>query len=158
MYRLSVMVIQCNNAHFRTRYASRSTSSRIPNQHLSLWHPHPPLHFIATVTMPDTEKPTVAANKPRTRQRVYKPAPPIPVPDINEDAAERKRVLNVLAQRRYRALHTTLPMRCRSNHPRSTKATITFRNIGQPKRKSKALHTASSGYPTANPRHDRGGA
>ena len=38
---------------------------------------------------------------PRTRQRVYKAPPPLAVPDINEDAAERKRVLNVLAQRRY---------------------------------------------------------
>lgn len=27
------------------------------------------------------------------------------VPDIAEDAAERKRVLNILAQRRYRKLH-----------------------------------------------------
>ncbi|SPN99603.1 uncharacterized protein DNG_02455 [Cephalotrichum gorgonifer] len=39
---------------------------------------------------------------PRTRQRVYKAPPPLAVPDIEEDAAERKRVLNVLAQRRYR--------------------------------------------------------
>ena len=38
---------------------------------------------------------------PRTRQRVHKAPPPLAVPDINEDAAERKRVLNVLAQRRY---------------------------------------------------------
>ena len=38
---------------------------------------------------------------PRTRQRVYKTPPALAVPDINEDAAERKRVLNVLAQRRY---------------------------------------------------------
>ncbi|KAJ6444322.1 transcription activator acu-15 [Purpureocillium lavendulum] len=40
--------------------------------------------------------------KPRTRQRVYKAPPPLDVPDIDDDAAERKRVLNVLAQRRYR--------------------------------------------------------
>ena len=32
---------------------------------------------------------------------MYKAPPPLAVPDINEDAAERKRVLNVLAQRRY---------------------------------------------------------
>lgn len=38
---------------------------------------------------------------PRTRQRVHKTPPALAVPDINEDAAERKRVLNVLAQRRY---------------------------------------------------------
>ncbi|KAM0328024.1 hypothetical protein ACHAQA_005425 [Verticillium albo-atrum] len=41
-------------------------------------------------------------NRPKTRQRVHKAPPPLDVPDIDEDAAERKRVLNVLAQRRYR--------------------------------------------------------
>ncbi|KAL2021584.1 hypothetical protein VTK56DRAFT_6937 [Thermocarpiscus australiensis] len=40
--------------------------------------------------------------RPRTRQRIYKPPPALAVPNIEEDAAERKRVLNVLAQRRYR--------------------------------------------------------
>ncbi|KAI0206396.1 hypothetical protein F4808DRAFT_118186 [Astrocystis sublimbata] len=40
--------------------------------------------------------------KPRTRQRIQKNPPPLTAPDINQDAAERKRVLNVLAQRRYR--------------------------------------------------------
>ncbi|KAL2194000.1 hypothetical protein P885DRAFT_80772 [Corynascus similis CBS 632.67] len=39
---------------------------------------------------------------PRRRQRVHKPSQPLVVPDIQENAAERKRVLNVLAQRRYR--------------------------------------------------------
>ncbi|KAI1330984.1 hypothetical protein F5Y16DRAFT_361865 [Xylariaceae sp. FL0255] len=39
---------------------------------------------------------------PGTRQRIHKEPPPLTVPDINADAAERKRVLNVLAQRRYR--------------------------------------------------------
>lgn len=42
------------------------------------------------------------ANRPRTRQRVHKEPPALDVPNINDDAAERKRVLNVLAQRRYR--------------------------------------------------------
>ncbi|GKT98900.1 hypothetical protein FLAG1_00681 [Fusarium langsethiae] len=42
------------------------------------------------------------ANRPRTRQRAYKKPPVLDVPDIDQDAAERKRVLNVLAQRRYR--------------------------------------------------------
>ena len=42
--------------------------------------------------------------KPRTRQRVYKAPPALEIPDIDQDAAERKRVLNVLAQRRYREL------------------------------------------------------
>ncbi|KAG8667260.1 hypothetical protein FPOAC2_12418 [Fusarium poae] len=41
-------------------------------------------------------------NRPRTRQRAYKKPPVLDVPDIDQDAAERKRVLNVLAQRRYR--------------------------------------------------------
>lgn len=41
-------------------------------------------------------------NKPRTRQRAHKAPPALNVPDINDDATERKRVLNVLAQRRYR--------------------------------------------------------
>lgn len=41
-------------------------------------------------------------NRPRTRQRRHKSPPPIDVPDIDQDAAERKRLLNVLAQRRYR--------------------------------------------------------
>lgn len=40
-------------------------------------------------------------NLRRTRQRVYKPRPPLNIPTIIENAAERKRVLNVLAQRRY---------------------------------------------------------
>ncbi|KAI0431025.1 hypothetical protein F5Y09DRAFT_330657 [Xylaria sp. FL1042] len=40
--------------------------------------------------------------KPKTRQRIHKEPPALAVPDINDDAAERKRVLNVLAQRRYR--------------------------------------------------------
>ncbi|KAL7915757.1 hypothetical protein GGI35DRAFT_430595 [Trichoderma velutinum] len=40
--------------------------------------------------------------KPRSRQRTLKPAPVLEVPDIEENAPERKRILNVLAQRRYR--------------------------------------------------------
>ncbi|PTB70923.1 hypothetical protein BBK36DRAFT_1108462 [Trichoderma citrinoviride] len=42
-----------------------------------------------------------SGNKPRSRQRTYKPAPVLEVPDIEENASERKRILNVLAQRRY---------------------------------------------------------
>ncbi|CAI6098400.1 unnamed protein product [Clonostachys chloroleuca] len=45
---------------------------------------------------------TSEAVRPRTRQRLYKAPPTLDVPDIDQDAAERKRVLNVLAQRRYR--------------------------------------------------------
>ncbi|KAM7203322.1 protein of unknown function (DUF3425) domain containing protein [Rhypophila sp. PSN 637] len=41
-------------------------------------------------------------NRPRTRQRKSKPSPALEIPDIEENAAERKRLLNVLAQRRYR--------------------------------------------------------
>ncbi|KAI5463142.1 hypothetical protein BGZ63DRAFT_353343 [Mariannaea sp. PMI_226] len=43
-----------------------------------------------------------STGRPRTRQRAYKQPPTLAVPDIDDDAAERKRVLNVLAQRRYR--------------------------------------------------------
>ena len=43
-----------------------------------------------------------AYKKPRTRQRIHKSPPTLAVPNINDDASERKRVLNVLAQRRYR--------------------------------------------------------
>ncbi|KAM3449055.1 hypothetical protein MY3296_007253 [Beauveria thailandica] len=42
------------------------------------------------------------SGKPRSRQRAYKTPPQLDVPDIEDDAAERKRILNVLAQRRYR--------------------------------------------------------
>ncbi|CAG7564794.1 unnamed protein product [Fusarium equiseti] len=45
---------------------------------------------------------SATANRPRTRQRAYKKPPTLDVPDIDQDATERKRVLNVLAQRRYR--------------------------------------------------------
>ncbi|KAK1969439.1 hypothetical protein LY78DRAFT_350661 [Colletotrichum sublineola] len=41
-------------------------------------------------------------NRTRARQRMPKAAPALEVPDIEQDASERKRVLNVLAQRRYR--------------------------------------------------------
>ncbi|KAH7031410.1 uncharacterized protein B0I36DRAFT_122643 [Microdochium trichocladiopsis] len=51
----------------------------------------------------------------RTRQRLHKPPTPLDVPDINDDAAERKRVLNVLAQRRYRE-------RKRQSKPKNTTA------------------------------------
>ncbi|KAM0252277.1 hypothetical protein ACHAP5_001263 [Fusarium lateritium] len=49
-----------------------------------------------------TEATTILPNRPRTRQRAYKQPPSLDVPNIDQDAAERKRVLNVLAQRRYR--------------------------------------------------------
>ncbi|KAI1877570.1 hypothetical protein JX265_003578 [Neoarthrinium moseri] len=53
--------------------------------------------------MADERNPvTDPGKRPRTRQRIHKAPPELEVPDINNDAAERKRVLNVLAQRRYR--------------------------------------------------------
>ncbi|KAL7821014.1 hypothetical protein V8C26DRAFT_349102 [Trichoderma gracile] len=55
---------------------------------------------MSTKTSPQADDSRV--NKPRTRQRSYKPAPVLEVPDIEENAPERKRILNVLAQRRYR--------------------------------------------------------
>ncbi|KAM0255845.1 hypothetical protein ACHAQJ_005350 [Trichoderma viride] len=42
-----------------------------------------------------------STGKPRSRRRTYKPPPTLDVPDIDENAPERKRILNVLAQRRY---------------------------------------------------------
>lgn len=45
---------------------------------------------------------SAGTNRPKARQRRHKSPPPIDVPDIDQDAAERKRLLNVLAQRRYR--------------------------------------------------------
>ncbi|KHN97991.1 uncharacterized protein MAM_04380 [Metarhizium album ARSEF 1941] len=59
-------------------------------------------------------------SRPRTRQRVYKPPPPLEVPDIEDDAAERKRILNVLAQRRYREKKRQKRMRGNSNGSKST--------------------------------------
>lgn len=47
-------------------------------------------------------RPSRSTGQPRTRQRRHKSPPALDVPDIEQDAAERKRVLNVLAQRRYR--------------------------------------------------------
>ncbi|TQV96053.1 hypothetical protein V2A60_003499 [Cordyceps javanica] len=47
-------------------------------------------------------EPRHQSGQPRTRQRAYKAPPQLDVPEIEDDAAERKRVLNVLAQRRYR--------------------------------------------------------
>ncbi|KAI1744090.1 hypothetical protein F4680DRAFT_406169 [Xylaria scruposa] len=50
----------------------------------------------------DKSTPDIEYRKPKTRQRIHKQPPALAVPDINDDATERKRVLNVLAQRRYR--------------------------------------------------------
>ncbi|KAI1755278.1 hypothetical protein F4782DRAFT_490884 [Xylaria castorea] len=50
----------------------------------------------------DKSTPDIEYRKPKTRQRFLKEPPALAVPNINDDAAERKRVLNVLAQRRYR--------------------------------------------------------
>ncbi|KAK6214064.1 hypothetical protein LQW54_004841 [Pestalotiopsis sp. IQ-011] len=55
--------------------------------------------------MPDTEEHSTSSRSSKhskSRQRVHKPPAALEVPDINEDASERKRILNVLAQRRYR--------------------------------------------------------
>lgn len=56
--------------------------------------------MVETIPVPTT------ANRPRTRQRAYKKPPVLDVPDIDQDATERKRVLNVLAQRRYRKYYS----------------------------------------------------
>ena len=68
----------------------------------------------SAVELDNTSKPSKMTSveshyvRPRTRQRVLKQPPPLDVPNINDDAAERKRVLNVLAQRRYRACFSFL--------------------------------------------------
>ncbi|KAH8164599.1 hypothetical protein CIB48_g3653 [Xylaria polymorpha] len=54
------------------------------------------------MTALDESTPDFGYRKPKTRQRIHKEPPTLTVPDINNDATERKRVLNVLAQRRYR--------------------------------------------------------
>jgi len=58
-----------------------------------------------SLTLPEADAMAQSSNatyiRPKTRQRVHKPPPVLDVPDINKDAGERKRVLNVLAQRRY---------------------------------------------------------
>ncbi|KAK4234445.1 hypothetical protein C8A03DRAFT_47220 [Achaetomium macrosporum] len=64
--------------------------------------------------------PTTPAERPRTRQRVHKPPPTLTVPDIDEDAAERKRVLNVLAQRRYRQRKREARLGARAPHEGTT--------------------------------------
>ncbi|KAK3305991.1 uncharacterized protein B0T15DRAFT_417003 [Chaetomium strumarium] len=64
--------------------------------------------------MPTTR--STPADRPRTRQRVHKPPPALSVPDIDEDAAERKRVLNVLAQRRYRRRKREARLGARAPH------------------------------------------
>ncbi|GJC96925.1 hypothetical protein CH63R_07779 [Colletotrichum higginsianum IMI 349063] len=58
--------------------------------------------------------PHTTNNRPKTRQRIPKAAPALEVPHIEEDASERKRVLNVLAQRRYRKTHRLIapPVPC----------------------------------------------
>ncbi|KAI0525860.1 hypothetical protein F5B22DRAFT_256939 [Xylaria bambusicola] len=54
------------------------------------------------MTITSNSTPDTGYRKPKTRQRIHKEPPELAVPNINDDAAERKRVLNVLAQRRYR--------------------------------------------------------
>lgn len=66
-----------------------------------------PLILVPVLIMsPSSSQSSQPARAPRraARQRIRKDPPPLAVPDINDDAAERKRVLNVLAQRRYREL------------------------------------------------------
>ncbi|KAM0416305.1 hypothetical protein ACHAPD_005224 [Fusarium lateritium] len=74
-------------------------------------------------------------NRPRTRQRAYKQPPTLDVPDIDQDAAERKRVLNVLAQRRYREKKrlSRLKAKSTSNDVTQNSDPEPFRNVnGEP--------------------------
>ncbi|KAL7789560.1 hypothetical protein V8C37DRAFT_386319 [Trichoderma ceciliae] len=59
--------------------------------------------------------------KSGSRQRSYKPPPVLEVPDIEENAAERKRILNVLAQRRYREKKRLRRQKEKSNEKRNEK-------------------------------------
>ncbi|KLU82662.1 hypothetical protein MAPG_01733 [Magnaporthiopsis poae ATCC 64411] len=61
---------------------------------------------------PSSSQSSQSTRAPRraARQRIRKDPPPLAVPDINDDAAERKRVLNVLAQRRYRQRKKQQPL------------------------------------------------
>ncbi|CRK44288.1 hypothetical protein BN1723_000974 [Verticillium longisporum] len=63
-------------------------------------------------------------NRPKTRQRVHKAPPVLDVPDIDEDAAERKRVLNVLAQRRYRERKREARTKSKDSKPRDDLSTV----------------------------------
>ncbi|CAK7227846.1 hypothetical protein SBRCBS47491_006707 [Sporothrix bragantina] len=74
----------------------------------------------ATRTTPPTSTTNTAYAAPKTRQRIHKPPEPLAVPDIEEDAAERKRVLNVLAQRRYRERRRQKKAKAGSAPPAST--------------------------------------
>lgn len=104
-YLLSVMVQQCTNTpnsyalcwvespfniHKFTKRSRALLSSSFPTRY--------------KFSMNDTG---TMANRPKTRQRTYKQPPSLAVPNIDDDATERKRVLNVLAQRRYREFLTT---------------------------------------------------
>ena len=68
------------------------------------------IHTMSANTSPQADD--SSGNKPRSRQRTYKPAPVLEVPDIEENASERKRILNVLAQRRYSQYYPLSGSRC----------------------------------------------
>lgn len=97
------------------------------------------------MTALDESTPDFGYRKPKTRQRIHKEPPTLTVPDINNDATERKRVLNVLAQRRYR------------EHPRLLlpieKSLIC--NLGERKRQAKGRGRAENATSSPQPDNTR---
>ncbi|KAH7328004.1 hypothetical protein B0I35DRAFT_6196 [Stachybotrys elegans] len=93
--------------------------------------------------------------RPRTRQRAFKAPPPLNVPDIDEDAAERKRVLNVLAQRRYRERKRANRLKAAHAQPQPqldagyTADTADTATADEPGPSSRSQGTVESGVPVA---------
>jgi len=103
-YPISVMFAQCDNRAIRTpRYVALFFYGQTCRRNLFAFNSDNigQTNTVAMSKRPDTCVSSLECARPRTRQRIHKPPPVIAVPDIDEDAAERKRVLNVLAQRRY---------------------------------------------------------
>ncbi|KAI8956152.1 hypothetical protein F4801DRAFT_4047 [Xylaria longipes] len=82
------------------------------------------------MTAVDSSTPDIEYRKPKTRQRIHKEPPSLAVPNINDDATERKRVLNVLAQRRYRERKRQGKGRGRAENATSTPQSNNTRDNG----------------------------
>ncbi|KAJ2996642.1 hypothetical protein NUW58_g909 [Xylaria curta] len=82
------------------------------------------------MTAVDESAPDIGYRKPKTRQRMHKEPAILAIPNINEDATERKRVLNVLAQRRYRERKRQEKSRYRAGNGVLTSQSNHAREIG----------------------------
>ncbi|KAI0447010.1 hypothetical protein F4803DRAFT_392837 [Xylaria telfairii] len=80
------------------------------------------------MTAADESTQDIGYRKPKTRQRIHKEPPTLAVPDINNNATERKRVLNVLAQRRYRERKRQEKGRSRAENATSSPQSNNIRN------------------------------